>query len=637
MSLLDSIHGPSDLKKFNFRELATLADEIRERLIRVVSLNGGHLASNLGVVELTIALHRVFDSNDRIIFDVSHQTYVHKLLTGRNGELFNKIRQTGGYSGFSCPSESKYDCFVAGHAGTALSVALGFAYARKKKHENHEVVAVIGDASLSCGMTMEALNCLMEVDSKILVIVNDNNFSIGKSVGSVTTYVNHILRSNFYKKITTCIKKIIGNGNFGKSVVRKVRSLKRAIKSLLLPTSYFEYYGLRYFGPVDGHNIQQLEEILEFCKNSDRSILLHVKTIKGNGLQEAKDYPEKFHGIEPKRSIDKGQCDSQITYNEILGDELLKIVKSDNRVVCVTAAMASGTGLWRIRDAVPDQYVDVGIAEEHAVTFCAALAKDGMRPICAIYSTFLQRAYDQILHDVCSQNLPVIFFLDRAGVSANDGTTHHGIFDLSYLRHIPNAVVYQPWDAKDFIKIIHSAFLWNKPIFIRYPKRQVELINGVISDGCLEIGTFEKILNGEKICIISFGSMQHVVSELVSKLSDINIFPSVVSAGFIKPLDETMLTSIANEYDLIVTIEDNVLAGGFGSAVLEFYNDNDINCDVMRFGWPDKFIGHATSANELMAAHGLSTDTIFEKIKFRLTKKNSVTNYVRKNMSNIKI
>jgi 1-deoxy-D-xylulose-5-phosphate synthase len=620
MSILNTIHSPSDVKKLNKIELHKLADEIRGTLVDVTAKNGGHLASNLGIVELTIALHRVFDSpEDKIIFDVSHQTYVHKLLTGRNGEKFSKIRTTGGYSGFSDPDESEHDTFVGGHAGTALSVALGFAHARDAGNcGGGNIVAVLGDASLSCGVTMEALNNLAATTNRLIIVINDNEFSIDRSVGAISIYINRILRSGFYKTVTGAVKNFLGNGTVGKSIIRNVRNLKRAIKGIILPISYFEYYGLRYLGPVDGHSIAQLEEILEFAKNETTPILVHVKTIKGKGHAAAMNFPEKFHGMEPS-TVAKNSKPFPVlptSYGEILGNELAKLAEKDKKIVGVVAAMAHGTGLWRLREQFPEQCVDVGIAEEHAVTFSAALAKAGMRPVCAMYSTFLQRAFDQILHDVCLQKLPVIFCLDRAGISARDGATHHGMFDLSYLRMIPNSAILQPKDAQQFVDALHSAFNWKLPTFIRYPKsceKNISMEDLKVSK-LLEIGKSEELCIGEEVCLVALGNMVDLAHEISAELSISGVKAGIINGIFAKPLDEAMLKKISTNYNLIVTLEDNILSGGFGSAVLEFYSTFHVPTRVLRFGWPDKFIKHGTSSSILRRENGLSPTAIAKKI-----------------------
>lgn len=620
MNLLHTIHSPRDVKVLKRNQLKELAKEIRQTLVDVTAINGGHLASNLGIVELTIALHRVFDSpRDRFIFDVSHQTYVHKLLTGRNDARFRQIRMGGGYSGFSDPTESEHDAFVAGHAGTALSVALGFAYARDRigSRRGSHVVAILGDGSLTCGMTLEALNNLVTATKRLVVVVNDNEFSIDRNVGAISIYLNKILISGLYRTVSDATKKMLGSGKFGKAVLRGIRRLKRAIKSIILPTSYFEYYGLRYFGPIDGHDISKLEEILEFCKFSKVPVLLHVKTVKGYGCGDAIHFPEKFHGIEPGRVYDatSSQPDT-ISYGEILGKELAKLARKDRTIIGVVAAMARGTGLSYLRDHCPDQYVDVGIAEEHAVTFSAALAKCGMRPVCAIYSTFLQRAFDQVLHDVCLQNLPVIFCLDRAGIALHDGMTHHGIFDLSYLRLIPNAVILQPKDGQEFINALHSAFQWHCPVFLRYPRscdRNVDL-NTVKFSQYLPFGKAEKITEGRRVCFLTLGNMLGLANEVCQRLKNFGIQGGIVNMIFVKPLDEEILRDIAKNYELVVTLEDNVLIGGFGSAILEFYNDRGIKINVLRYGWPDEFIAHGTSLDVLRVEHGLSEANIMDKV-----------------------
>ncbi|MDR0742133.1 MAG: 1-deoxy-D-xylulose-5-phosphate synthase [Puniceicoccales bacterium] len=620
MNLLEAIHTPQDVKILNRSQLKELAKEIRQTLVDVTAINGGHLASNLGVVELIIALHRVFDSpHDRFIFDVSHQIYTHKLLTGRNDAKFRQIRMSGGYSGFSDPTESKHDAFVAGHAGTALSVALGFAYARDRisSREDSHVIAILGDGSLTCGMTLEALNNLVTTTKRLIVVVNDNEFSIDRNVGAISIYLNKILISGLYRVVSSATKKMLGDGKFGKAVVRGIRGLKRAIKSIILPTSYFEYYGLRYFGPIDGHDISKLEEILEFCKFSKVPVLVHVKTVKGYGYGDAAHFPEKFHGMEPERVYDvtTSQPDT-ISYGEVLGKELAKLAQKDKTIVGVVAAMARGTGLSYLRDHCPDQYIDVGIAEEHAVTFSAALAKCGMRPVCAIYSTFLQRAFDQVLHDVCSQNLPVVFCLDRAGIAAHDGMTHHGIFDLSYLRLIPNAVILQPKDVQEFINALYSAFQWRYPVFIRYPKscKQNVDLDTIGFSQYLPFGKAEKIIEGQQVCFLALGNMVDLANEVCQELKNFGIKGGIVNVIFVKPLDGEILKDIAKNYELIVTLEDNVLIGGLGSAILEFYNDNGIKINVLRYGWPDEFIKHGTSFDVLRMKHGLSAANIVDKV-----------------------
>jgi 1-deoxy-D-xylulose-5-phosphate synthase len=463
---------------------------------------------------------------------------------------------------------------------------------------------------------MEALNNLATTTNRLIVILNDNDFSIDRNVGALSLYLNRILCSGIYAALKRTVKKMLCHGNFAKAIVRYVRSIKRALKGLILPpTSYFEYYGLRYFGPFDGHSCVQLEEILEFCRDLNTPVLVHVKTTKGKGHGDAIRFPEKFHGLDPSKDVDSGHP-RPTTHGEILGNELAKLCRRDGRIVAITAAMGHGTGLIRLKEEFPGQYVDVGIAESHGVTFAAALAKGGMKPICAIYSTFLQRSFDQILHDVCLQNLPVIFCLDRAGVSANDGATHHGLFDLSYLRSIPNAVILQPRNAQAFVDAIHSAMDWNRPTFIRYPKccgTAVD-IHTLEFSGPLPFGRGKILADGKGVCLLAIGDMVDLAWEVRHNLREADIDLAIAEALFVKPLDGELLLALAERYETIVTLEDNVLAGGFGSAILEFYGDRGISVKVLRFGWPDRFIGHGDSRRSLMDSNGLSAAAIAGKI-----------------------
>ena len=607
--MLSSISSPNDIKSLNDGQLNNLAAEIRQLIVKVVGKNGGHLASNLGVVELTVALHKVFDSpKDKIIFDVSHQCYTHKLLTGRNDRRFLKLRHNGGYSGFLDPDASPHDQFVAGHAGTALSIALGFAYARDRLNENSNIVAVLGDASFSCGLTLEALNNIATTTRRLIIVLNDNEFSIDRNVGAIAAYFNELIRSKIYERITDFLKKIIGRGKFGIAILNKVRQFKRLIKGIFLPSSYFEYYGLRYIGPFNGHDIHRLVEVFESCKNLSRPVIVHVKTTKGKGFEKSEKFPEKFHGLDPSSSETSRICGS--TYGEILGHELVRLGKLDKRIVGITAAMARGTGLSYLREQLPGQFIDVGIAESHAMTLAGALAKSGMRPICAIYSTFAQRSFDQILHDICIQNLPVVLCLDRVGVAAHDGVTHHGLFDLSFLRIIPNIVIVQPHGAQDFINIINSALGWNCPVAIRYAKN---CPNSNCAPKVINVGQWEVLLEGNDVCLLAAGGMLTAARESRIVLEEKGYSVGIVNARFVKPIDCDLLKKIHKQYRLIVTLEDNVLAGGFGSAVLEFFNEIGERPNVMRIGWPDKFIKFGDSAS-LKQGAGVVADDIVRKI-----------------------
>lgn len=610
-TVLDKIHTPRDLNKLSGSELQILTDDIRTRLLNVTEKNGGHLASNLGVVELTIALHRVFNSPvDKILFDVSHQSYVHKLLTGRSDAKFDALRHTDGYSGFFNPAESDHDVFIAGHGGTALSAALGFCIARDRLNQNYNVVAVLGDGVLTCGPTMEALNNISMSTKHLIIILNDNGYSIDRNIGATAIYLNKIIKSKLYESVTRHITYILSKKQIGIRLCAICKKLKFALKDLLLSSSFFEHYGLRYLGPIDGHNIKQIEEYLTLCKCAKYPILLHIKTIKGYGSFSAIEHPDKFHRISPIT------YESKFSMRDEFGKAILELAKKNPKLIGITAAMAKGTGLSYLRDNLPTQFIDVGIAEEHAVTMCAGLAKAGMKPICAIYSTFMQRAFDQILHDICLQNLPVIFCLDRAGLSANDGPTHHGLFDISFISCLPNTIIMQPKNTSELILMLQASIQYNQPVFIRYNSSydyNENEINENINFGCSEI-----LQKGEKICLIGLGCFVEISKQVANFLDE---ECGIVNARFIKPLDRKLLSEIAHKYHLIVTLEDNVCTGGFGSQILEFYNDYKINTPVLRVGWPDKFIEHGTHPDILRKKYCLDAQSIARKIKNTLNRK----------------
>ncbi|HVU33298.1 MAG TPA: 1-deoxy-D-xylulose-5-phosphate synthase, partial [Opitutaceae bacterium] len=460
--LVDSIHGPADVRALAPAQLPQLAEEIRQELIAVTSRNGGHIGPNLGVVELTIALHRVFDSpTDQFVFDVAHQGYVHKLLTGRNGEFFRKLRQSGGASGFLYRSESPHDAFGAGHAGTALSAALGMATARDLRGGSEHVVAVCGDAAFTCGITLEALNNVVSCTKRLIVILNDNEWSIAKNVGAIARYLNRISTSPTYNKLHHDVEAFFKSFPGGVEMNRIYQKWKRETKDFIVESSLFEKFGLRYLGPVDGHNFDALQKNLEFAKQCDVPVLIHVLTKKGKGLEAALAHPEKFHGAAPFDPVTgenrKPAAAAAPNYQDVFGQALARFAKANPNIIGITGAMPSGTGLSHLASALPHQFFDVGIAEEHAVLFAAGMATKGLRPVCAIYSTFLQRAYDQVIHDVALQNLPVTFCLDRAGLSPNDGPTHHGLFDLAYLRCVPNATIMQPKDEDELVDMLHTS------------------------------------------------------------------------------------------------------------------------------------------------------------------------------------
>ena len=619
-TLLSRIAGPADVKALAPDQLPRLAQEIRDELIEVTARNGGHVGPNLGVVELTIALHRVFSTpEDQFVFDVSHQGYVHKLLTGRQGEFFQKLRKTGGASGFLVRHESPHDSFGAGHAGTALSAALGMATARDLRNSPEHVVAICGDAAFTCGITLEALNNVVSSTKRLIVILNDNEWSIAKNVGAIAGYLNRISTSKTYNRMHHDIESFFTSFPTGVEMNRMYHKWKRETKDFIVESSLFEKFGLRYLGPVDGHNLDALVKNLEFAKQCDVPVLIHVLTKKGKGLDAAVNSPEKFHGASPF-DPDTGESVRPIpgtppNYQDVFGAALTRFARQDPKVLGITGAMPGGTGLSQLARELPGQFFDVGIAEEHAVLFAAGLATKGFRPVCAIYSTFLQRAYDQIIHDVCLQNLPVTFCMDRAGLSANDGPTHHGLFDLSYLRCVPNAVVMQPKDEDELVDMLHTSLHLPGPGFIRYP-RGAGTGAAIKSDpALLPIGQAEVLRVGTNIVIWALGNMVPEALKLATQLErDEHLSVGVVNARFVKPLDRNLLLSQAAVVPLLVTMEDHVLAGGFGSAVLEALQEAHCPTPVERIGWPDKFVEHGSSVDYLRATHGLAPDEIARRV-----------------------
>jgi len=628
LSLLARIAGPADLKALSPEQLPALAQEIRDEIIAVTSASGGHVGPNLGVVELTIALHRVFETpRDQFVFDVSHQGYVHKLLTGRGGAFFQKLRQSGGASGFLSRDESAHDAFGAGHAGTALSAALGMATARDLLGTDEHVVALCGDAAFTCGITMEALNNIVTSTKRLIVILNDNEWSIARNVGAIAKYLNRLSTSRAYNRAHHDLEKFFTSLPGGADMHRLYTKWKRETKDFFVESSLFEKFGLRYLGPIDGHNLDELIKNLEFAKNSDTPILLHVLTKKGKGLQVAIDHPEKFHGASPydpktgesglKTNASSGAL---APYQDIFGHALVRFAREDKRIVGITGAMPSGTGLTHLQNAVPAQFFDVGIAEEHAVLFAAGLATKGLRPVVAIYSTFLQRAYDQIIHDICLQNLPVVFCMDRAGLSANDGPTHHGLFDIAYLRCVPGATIMQPKDEDELVDMLHTALRHDGPSFIRYPRGTGPGSTIKATPAALPLGKAEVLREGSDLAIWALGPMVEDALALATRLEAENgLSVAVVNARFAKPLDRELLLAQAAAVPLIVTLEDHAVNGGFGTAVLETLQDAGAQAAVERIGWPDQFISHGSSVAQLRAAHGLSPEAIYSRILRRVT------------------
>ncbi|HEX2855200.1 MAG TPA: 1-deoxy-D-xylulose-5-phosphate synthase [Opitutaceae bacterium] len=618
--LLDAIRGPADVKALAPTQLPQLAQEIREELIAVTAKNGGHIGPNLGVVELTIALHRSFSTpDDQFVFDVAHQGYVHKLLTGRGGEFFKKLRQTGGASGFLYRSESPHDAFGAGHAGTALSAALGMATARDLHGSSEHVVAVCGDAAFTCGVTLEALNNVVSSTKRLIVILNDNEWSIAKNVGAISKYLNRISTSQTYNKLHHDVEGFFKSFPVGVEMNRVYTKWKRETKDFFVESSLFEKFGLRYLGPVDGHNFDALAKNLEFAKHCDVPVLVHVLTKKGRGLEAAINHPEKFHGAAPFDPVTgenkKPAPGAPPTYQDVFGHALVRFAKADPNIVGITGAMPSGTGLTHLATEVPRQFFDVGIAEEHAVLFAAGLATKGIRPVCAIYSTFLQRGYDQIVHDVALQNLPVTFCMDRAGLSPNDGPTHHGLFDLAYLRCVPNATIMQPKDEDELVDMLHTSLRLPGPGFIRYPRGTGLGVKIKDQPAALPVGHAEVLREGSNIMIWALGNLVQDALKLAERLArEERLSVGVVNARFVKPLDRALLLSHAACIPMLVTMEDHVIAGGFGSAVLEALQESDCPTALERIGWPDKFVEHGSSVDVLRAAYGLSPDDMYRRV-----------------------
>ncbi len=611
--LLESIHSPADVKRLDPAEMESLAGEIREFLIQTLSKTGGHLGPNLGVVELTLALHSVFDTpQDRILFDVSHQAYVHKILTGRR-EQFGTIRQPGGLNGFMLRTESEHDCYGAGHAGTALSAALGMAVARDLAGGKEHVVAVAGDAAFTNGISFEALNNIAEQTKRLIVVLNDNEWSIDRNVGAIARYFHRIVTNervrNFHESAARLVERF-----GGKTAITVVRRAEEAAKSMLWPSILFEEFGLQYFGPIDGHNIPLLIETFNFLKKEDRPVLLHVLTEKGRGFQPAIDGAKKFHGLGPYDPETGKTSPGQTTYSEVFANTLVNLANDDSRVVAITAAMPNGTGLDHFRPHHPRRYFDVGIAEEHAVIFAAGMATRGYRPVCAIYSTFLQRAFDPIVHDVALQKLPVVFCMDRAGLSGDDGPTHHGLFDISYLRGIPEMTLMAPKDEDELSDMMKTALTLDGPSAIRYPRGTVVGVERKEQPQVLEVGKAEVLVDGSDVAILGLGPMSALARELGTRLEREGYSAAVINPRFVKPLDRDLLAAYAKRVAVFVTIEDHVKMGGFGSAVVEALDEMGVTIPVVRIGWPDQFIEHG-KVEALRAKYGLTVDAAYTQVQ----------------------
>ncbi|MFZ5644071.1 MAG: 1-deoxy-D-xylulose-5-phosphate synthase [Bacillota bacterium] len=613
MSLLSDINGPSDIKKLPIPRLYELASEIRKEIIETVSQNGGHLAPNLGVVELTIALHRVFESpGDKIVWDVGHQCYIHKIITGRR-ESFASLRQHGGISGFPRPDECEHDAFVAGHSSTSISVAIGMAIARDLKGQKHSVTAVIGDGAMTGGMAFEALNHAGHLQKDLIVILNDNEMSIAKNVGGMARYLSRLRTDPMYSRgkeeAEQLLKKIPA---IGPTVLKAVERLKDSFKYLVVPGMFFEELGFVYLGPIDGHNIQDMVRVFNQARAMGGPVLIHVITKKGKGYSHAEKNPGKFHGIGPfdlETGIPKGKTTAP-SYTEVFGKTMVRLAEQDRSILAITAAMTGGTGLTEFSKRFPERFFDVGIAEQHAVTMAAAMASNNLKPVVAVYSTFLQRAYDQAVHDVCMQGLPVTFAIDRGGLVGEDGPTHHGVFDLSYLSQIPNMVVMAPKDENELGHMLKTAIYYNGPTAVRYPRGEGR---GCIKDDNLvnlPIGKSEVLIDGNEIAIFAVGAMVEIAERAAEALTRQGISVALINARFVKPIDIDCVLKYVSKTQRIITIEENIIAGGFGSRVLEAISDLGIGgVKVKIMGLPDSFIEHG-ERKLLLAKYGLTVDEV---------------------------
>ena len=612
--LLSGIKSPADVKRLTIPQLTQLAEEIRERLILGVSKTGGHIGPNLGVVELTLAMHYVFDTpQDSFVFDVSHQAYVHKMLTGRNPR-FDTIRQPGGLNGFMLRTESQHDSYGAGHAGTALSAALGMAVARDMSGGKEHIVALCGDAAFTNGISFEALNNIAAQTRRLIVVLNDNAWSIDKNVGAIAEYFHKIVTNPTIVGLHDRAAGLLERFG-GKAVIHVARKAEEAAKGLIGPGMLFEEFGLSYYGPVDGHNLPLLIETFKFLKKQNKPVVLHAITQKGRGFQPALEKQKKFHGLGPY-DPETGETKSagQKTYSEVFAETLVKLANEDDKVVAITAAMPNGTALDLFRPHHPTRYFDVGIAEEHAVIFAAGMATKGYRPFCAIYSTFLQRAFDPVVHDVCLQNLPVVFCMDRGGLSGDDGPTHHGLFDISYLRGIPNIVHMVPKDEDELADMMYTALLHDGPSAIRYPRGAGPGTKVKVQPKALAIGVAEVIQDGQDIAIWGLGAMLPEAMRLAAMLEQEGFSVAVINPRFAKPIDRECAAEYGRHCGLMVTLEDHALAGGFGSSVLETLNELELAVPVVRVGWPDSFIEHG-KVDQLREKYGLTAEAGLEKAR----------------------
>lgn len=638
------VDSPEHVKKLTAPQLQELAGEIRTELIEGLAKGGGHVGPNLGVVELTLALHKVFTTpKDKFVWDVSHQAYVHKLLTGRKSR-FRTIRQTGGLNGFALRTESEHDSFGAGHAGTALSAALGMAAARDQHGTDENVVCICGDAALTNGISFEALNNISATTKKFIVVLNDNEWSIAKNVGAISAYLNKLITNPRYNQLAKDFENFVRRLPKGDLALKLAHRAEGGFKGALtgvglqpsaniVPSDgrgghgspvLFEEMGIRYLGPIDGHNLPLLISTLEFAKTCDHPLVIHVLTQKGKGFDAALKQPEKFHGLGPYNAqtgeTPSAKPGTPPNYQDVMGQTAVKLAEQNPAIVGITAAMPSGTGMKHLEKAMPQRYYDVGIAEEHGVIFAAGMATMGMRPIVAIYSSFLQRAYDCICHDVCLQDLPVIFCMDRAGLSANDGPTHHGVFDIAYLRCLPNVIAMAPANEDELADMMFTASQANHPTFIRYPRGAAEGVPVKSAPQPLAIGQAQvqqdfQNSGGRKIALFGLGPMNAIARKAADQLAAAGYDVAVINPRFTKPIDADVHEKFGRAAELVITVEDHVLMGGYGASVLELFSEKTVATPVTRIGWPDLFIEHASSPDELRAKYGLSVDNIVATAK----------------------
>jgi 1-deoxy-D-xylulose-5-phosphate synthase len=639
--LLDQIECPFDVKKLDPEELERLCSELREEILSTVSKNGGHLASNLGVVELTVALHYVFDfPRDKVIWDVGHQSYTHKILTGRK-DRFHTLRQYEGISGFPKRDESPYDAFDSGHSGTSISSALGMAEARRQKGEEGKMIALIGDGSMTAGLAFEGLNQSGHIDRDLIVILNDNEMSISPNVGALSSYLNRLMTGQFVNRFREDFKAFLETlPRIGKSALRFAKQAEESLKGLLMPGLLFEELGMKYIGPIDGHRLDYLIETFQNVKKLRGPILIHVITKKGKGYPPAEKNPAQYHSVPPFHietgEPKQGSIGNPPTYTQVFGETLCQLAKENKHLIAITAAMQSGTGLERFAKEFPDRFYDIGIAEQHAVTFAAGLALEGMKPVVAIYSTFLQRAYDQILQDVGLQNLPVVFALDRGGIVGEDGPTHQGLFDFSYLRHIPNLIIMVPKDEDELQQMMKTAIECPSPVAFRYPRGKGEGVkrNPVLRS--IEIGKGEVLREGGDMLILAIGTTVYPSIRAAERLEASGIHAAVINTRFLKPLDGDLIGEWARKIGKILTVEENVLQGGFGSAVLELLQEKGLSSvHVKRLGIPDLFVEHGPPSL-LRAKYGIDEAGIYRAVKEMVEKESSPSLHSRQTRNSVK-